>query len=171
MYKSAFIAEKDGEPELKQKLDALEIQLYRMQENVKAIAKKSSIISINQTKDENWVIVYANWQADSFQIMLHECTKPYRGKWDSAIEAEYKSETTIHINNIKGIENKGFGSVLMEHLKEIARDENKQYITGDIVERDFDHVRRLEYFYTKHYFDVKIDHWEQCGEIIWQQSQ
>lgn len=167
MNYSAFLTVEKDKIELKQELDSLEVQLFRMQNSIKEIAKKSDVISIDQTQDDNWVIIYADKQSNSFQIMLHECTKPFRGNWDSAIQAEYKNTSTLHISDIKGEQNKGFGSVLMRHLKEIARDENKQYITGDIVQRDFDHVNRLKHFYSKHYFDVKIDYQEQYGEILW----
>ncbi|WP_207667427.1 hypothetical protein [Clostridium sp. 1xD42-85] len=167
MQRTAFIENEKNKQELQEELNALEIQVLRMQENVKEIAKKAYIVSIDQTKEANWVIVYANRKANTFQLMLHECTKPFRGNWDSAIEAEYKSETTIHISDIKGEQNKGFGSVLMKHLKEIAHQENKHYITGDIVKRDFDHVERLKHFYTKHYFEISMDHNEQSGKIVW----
>ncbi|MUK89824.1 hypothetical protein GMD78_15755 [Ornithinibacillus sp. L9] len=165
--KSAFLEKEKNKEELKQELDSLEIQLFRMQNNIREIAKNSEVISIDQTKEDNWVIIYADKEEETCQLMLHNCETPYRGKWNSAIQAEYKDDNTIHIADIKGEENKGYGSILMKHLKELARDENVQFITGDIVKRDFDHVERLEYFYEKHYFDVKIDHEEQCGEIVW----
>ncbi|WP_244527666.1 hypothetical protein [Virgibacillus chiguensis] len=167
MQASAFIASEKNKQELEKELNTLEVQVFRMQQNVKEIAKQASIVSIDQTKEANWVIIYAIRKANSIQMMLHECTKPFRGKWDSAIEAEYKRENTLHISDIKGEENKGYGSVLMNHLKELAYDENKHYITGDIVKRDFDHVERLKYFYAKHYFDISIDHKEEKGKIIW----
>ncbi|WP_099156571.1 hypothetical protein [Virgibacillus ndiopensis] len=169
MTYSAFLEnenEKDKH-ELKNELDTLEMQLYRMQNNIKKIAKKWDIVSIDQARNEQWVIIYVDKKEETCQLMLHDCDSPYRGKWDSAIQAEYKNDRTIHIADIKGEENKGYGSILMKHLKELAREENVQYITGDIVKRDFDHVGRLKHFYNKHYFDVNIDHEEQCGEIVW----
>ncbi|MFD1038274.1 hypothetical protein ACFQ3N_07600 [Virgibacillus byunsanensis] len=153
--------------ELREELDTLEIQLFRMQENIKKIAKKAEVVSIDQTNDDEWVVVYADKGSETFQLMLHDCGKPYRGNWDSAIEAKYKKDHCLHIADIKGEENKGYGSILMKHLKELAREENLQYITGDLVERDFGHVNRLKHFYSKHNFDVKIDHEEQSGEIVW----
>ncbi|MDY0395278.1 hypothetical protein RWE15_13665 [Virgibacillus halophilus] len=83
------------------------------------------------------------------------------------MQAEYKGSNTLHIAAIKGEEDKGYGSILMHHLKEKARQENIQYITGDLVKRDYDHVDRLMYFYEKHSFDVTVDHDEKCGEIVW----
>ncbi|WP_200416536.1 hypothetical protein [Virgibacillus salexigens] len=170
MSYTAFVDIDRNKEELKEELDSIEFQLFRMQENVKEIAKKFEIISIDRTKEENWAVIYVDKKSTTFQIMLHECTKPFRGNWDSAIEVEYKNERTIHICDIKGEENKGFGSVLINQLKEIAREENKQFITGDIVQRDFDHVHRLKHFYCKHYFNVNIDHNQQSGEIIWTDS-
>ncbi|WP_156290290.1 hypothetical protein [Oceanobacillus salinisoli] len=167
MVYSAFLEREKSKSELKEELDTLEIQLFRMQNNIKEVAKDSEIISIDQAKDDNWVVIYADREKDLFQLMLHDCTKPFRGKWDSAIQAEYKDAHTLHIADIKGENNQGYGSVLMKHLKDVARDENIQYITGDIAERDADHFERLEYFYKKHYFDVKINYKEKCGEIIW----
>ncbi|WP_042220490.1 N-acetyltransferase [Oceanobacillus manasiensis] len=167
MVYSAFLDKEKGRDELKEELDSLEIQLHRMQNNMKEIAKKSEIISIDQANEEQWVIIYADKGKKNCQVMLHECTKPYRGDWDSAIQAEFRSDSTLHIADIKGVQNKGFGSVLMKHLKEIAREENMQFITGDIVERDFDHVNRLKHFYRKHHFNIKIDHEHLSGEIVW----
>ncbi|WP_188456047.1 hypothetical protein [Virgibacillus oceani] len=167
MAYTAFLEKEKERHELKEELDTLEMQLFRMQNNLKEIAKKWEVVSIDQARDDQWVIIYADKNEESCQLMLHDCQSPYRGKWDSAIQAEYRNEQTIHIAAIKGEENKGYGSILMKHLKEHARDENVPYITGDIVKRDFNHVDRLEHFYNKHFFDVNIDHEEQCGEIVW----
>jgi len=164
---SAFLEKEKDKAEIKEELDTLEIQLGRMQNNMKQIAKRSEVISIDRARDEQLVIIYADKKADTFQLMLHDCQSPFRGNWHSAIQAEFKGEDTLHIADIKGEQNKGYGSVLMDHLKEMARDKNIQYITGDIVARDFDHVDRLTYFYSKHDFDVKVDHEEQSGRIVW----
>jgi diamine N-acetyltransferase len=167
LTKSAFLQEVKSKDELKEELDELEIQLFRMQNNIKEIAKKSEVISIDQTPNEEWVVVYADRDKDTWQLMLHSCKRTYQGNWHSALQAEVKDDSTIHIAAIKGEENKGYGSVLMNHLKEIAKEENVQYITGDLVQRDYGHVDRLQYFYEKHNFDVTVDHTEKCGEIIW----
>ncbi|WP_404451074.1 GNAT family N-acetyltransferase [Virgibacillus necropolis] len=166
MIGTAFLEENKSKDDIKEELDTLEIQLFRMQNNIKEIAKKWEIISIDQTNDNNWVVIYADKGTEACQIMLHDCDAAFRGDWNAAIQAEYKNENTIHIADIKGQQNKGYGSILMNYLKELAHNENVQYITGDIVERDFDHVNRLMHFYRKHNFDVKIDHTEQYGEII-----
>lgn len=171
MIGTVLLEEKNKSKEnIKEELDTLEIQLFRMQNNIKEIAKKWQIISIDQTHENNWVVIYADKCVDSCQLMLHDCDATFRGNWNAAIQAEYKGDNTIHIADIKGEQNKGYGSILMNHLKELAQDENVQYITGNIVERDFDHVNRLKHFYSKHNFDVRIDHQEQYGEIIWNEG-
>ncbi|MFD1850838.1 hypothetical protein [Oceanobacillus bengalensis] len=170
MVYSAFLQEEKTKGELQEELDTLEIQLFRMQNNMKEIAKESEIVSIDQVRDDNWVIIYANKDDNSLQLMLHDCRKPYRGKWHSAIQAEFKNDNTLHIADIKGEKNQGYGSVLISHLKEMAGEENIQYITGDIAKRDADHFDRLEYFYKKHYFNVEIDHEKKCGGIIWNEG-
>ncbi|MFC4559872.1 hypothetical protein ACFO3D_16945 [Virgibacillus kekensis] len=168
MSQSVFLMEEENKTkdELKQELDSLEIQLFRMQDNIKKIARQAEIVSIDQTRHDEWVVIYADKTSENFQLMLHSSVKPFRGDWNSAIQAEFKDQN-LHIADIKGEENKGYGSILMKHLKEAAREENIQYITGDIVKRDFDHVERLKHFYSKHDFDVKIDHHNQQGEIVW----
>lgn len=170
MMGKAFLEENKSKDDIKEELDTLEIQLFRMRQNIKEIAKKWEVINIDQTNDFNWVVIYADKREEACQIMLHDCDEAFRGEWHAAIQADYKDENTIHIADIKGEQNKGYGSILMNQLKELARIENVQYITGDIVERDFDHVNRLKHFYSKHNFDVEIDHEEQCGGIVWNEE-
>ncbi|WP_284140834.1 MULTISPECIES: GNAT family N-acetyltransferase [unclassified Virgibacillus] len=167
---TVFLEEEKSKEEIKKSLDDVELQLFRMKESIKEIAKRNEVISIDQTRKDSWVVVYADRDETVCQLMLHDCQHPFRGNWDSAIQAEFQDAHTIHIADIKGKQNRGYGSVLIKHLKEIAREENVQYITGDIAERDADHFDRLTYFYRKHAFQVDIDYEEQCGEILWNDS-
>ncbi len=153
--------------EVRKDLVELEFQLFRMQENIKEISKKNQIIGIDQTKDDKWVIVSAEDNGNQCKIMINDCENPYRGKWDFSIHAVYTDEDNIHIDDIRGPANKGYGSICMNYLKEIAREQNIPYITGDIAKRDWDHVDRLVHFYEKHDFSVDIDHKERSGEIVW----
>ncbi|TYR79383.1 hypothetical protein FZC66_14830 [Priestia megaterium] len=161
-----FTKLKDAE-ELKETLDGLEFQLYRMQDNLKEIAKKYEVIGIDQPEDHNLVIVSAQNDGNECKIMINECKKAYKGVWDFAIHGVYKDDYTIHIGDIKGPVNKGYGSVCMSYLKEVALDQNIHSIKGDIAKRDWDHLDRLVHFYEKHNFNVEIDHDNQCGEIEW----
>ena len=163
----AYEEKKDPE-ELKQNLEELEFQVFRMQENMKEIAKKSQIVGIEQTREEKWVIVSIVDDGHACKIMLNDCDSAYHGHWDFSIQAKYENESTIHIGDIKGEENKGYGSICMDYLKEYAQEQNVQYIKGDLAKRDWDHLDRLIHFYEKHDFDVEVDHENQSGSIVCQ---
>lgn len=168
IHKSAFeINEKENkkESELKEEIEDLEFQMFRMQDNLKEIAKKWQVIGIEQTKASNWVIIYASDDDHTCKIMLNECDSAFRGSWDFSIHAQYSGENKIHIGDIKGPENKGYGSICMNYLKQLAKKYNIQSITGDIAKRDWNHKDRLIHFYKKHNFDVKIDKETKSGEI------
>lgn len=169
-FTSFFLAEEEtkNKEELKRELDELEVQMFRMKENMKEIAKKWQVIGIDQTKGDSWVVVYTNHDHHSCKIMLNDCESAYRGQWDFSIQATYKDDETIFIGDIKGPENKGYGSICMNYLKEFAMDQNIQYITGDIAKRDWGHVDRLIHFYQKHDFQIEIDNASKSGEIVWQ---
>ncbi|MED4125078.1 hypothetical protein P4631_01445 [Halalkalibacterium halodurans] len=154
--------------ELKEDLEDLEFQMFRMRENVKEIAKKSKVIGIEPTKGAEWVIVYLHDDGYQCKVMLTSCDSAFDGTWDFSIMASYKDEDHLHIGDIKGPENQGYGSICMKYLKEIAYEQNIRYVTGDIVKRDWDHLDRLIHFYEKHHFDVNIDTEKQAGDIVWQ---
>nr|WP_088105330.1 hypothetical protein [Halalkalibacter urbisdiaboli] len=161
----------EEKPELlKQSLEDLEFQVFRMQENLKEIAKRWQVIGIEQTKEEKWVIVYLLDDGSSCKIMLNDCESAYRGMWDFSIQAKYEDPHTIHIGDIKGEENKGYGSICMNYLKNHAKSQNVQYIKGDLAERDWDHLDRLIHFYSKHDFHVHVDYDQKFGEIKWNPS-
>ncbi len=166
MY-TAFREEQKPPEKIKEELELLEYQVFRMQENMKEIAKHWDILGIDQNKEDQWVIVYT--QKDEYQckIMLHDCDKPFRGNWDFSIQAQYTDQGSIFIGDIKGPADRGYGSICMNHLKDIARSENVASIKGDIAKRDWDHVDRLVHFYEKHHFHVEINRNHQSGEIIW----
>ncbi|WP_332631516.1 hypothetical protein [Halalkalibacter flavus] len=160
--------EKRDPVELEQNLVDLEFQMFRMQANVKEIAKKRQILGIEQTKEEKWVIVSIVDDGHACKIMLNDCESAFRGSWDFSIQAKYEDQSTIFIGDIKGEENKGYGSICMDYLKEHAQDQNVQYIKGDLAERDFDHLDRLIHFYDKHNFDIEVDHENCSGSIVCQ---
>ena len=153
--------------ELKEDLENLEFQLFRMQDNLREIAKDGQVVGIEQTKEDKWVIVSAVDDGNLCKVMLNDCEKAYKGTWDFSIQATYSDDNRIHIADIKGPANKGFGSICMKYLKEIAKEQNIPYITGDIAERDWNHVNRLIHFYEKHHFQVTVDEETKSGEIKW----
>lgn len=153
--------------ERQDELENMEFQVFRMRENMKEISKKYEIVGIDQTKQDHWVIVFKDVDDEQAQLMVNDCEGPFKGHWDSCMQLEFKDERTVHINDIKGPEDQGYGSILMNHLKDLVKEFNYQYITGDLVERDWDHLNRLTHFYEKHNFDVEVDYDHQKGEIIW----
>ncbi|WP_062047078.1 GNAT family N-acetyltransferase [Bacillus sp. JCM 19034] len=145
----------------------IEFQLFRMQQNVKEIAKDKQVIGIEQTKEEEWVIVSMMDDGNSCHIMIHQCNSAYRGHWDFMLQAQYIEEFTLFIGDIKGEENRGYGSICIDYLKDHAKDQNIHRIKGDLAKRDWDHLDRLIHFYEKHHFDVEVNEEEQFGEIEW----
>jgi len=166
-FASVFMEQETrSEEEIREELEGLEFQLFRMQDNLKEIAKRYQVLGIEQTKDSNWVIIYMVDDGASCKIMLHDCNSPYKGSEDFHIRTKYiKKKNTIHIGDIQGPENKGHGSVCMTYLKEVARERNIQYITGNIAARDWNHVDRLIHFYEKHQFQVELNEEEKNGRI------
>jgi hypothetical protein len=156
------------EKEQDNKLDRneLEFQLLRLQNDMKQIAKNYDVIGVDQTKEDNLVIVYKSEELDQCKIMINDCESRYDG-WDFAIDAVYEDENTLHIGDIKGPANKGYGSICMQYLKETAVDNNIPFIKGDIAKRDWDHVDRLIHFYEKHDFEIELDRDNKCGKIEW----
>lgn len=150
-----------------QNVEELEFQLFRMQENMKNIAKEAQVMGIDQTKEDKWVIVYSKDDGNSCRVMISDCETAYKGIWDFSIQAVYQDDETIKIGDIKGPSNLGYGSICMSYLKEIARNQNIPYITGDLAERDWDHLNRLIHFYKKHHFQVYVDRENKSGEIVW----
>ncbi|MBU9713429.1 hypothetical protein [Evansella tamaricis] len=153
--------------EIIEEFEELEFQVYRMKENLREIAKSHQVLGIDQTKEEKWVIVYAVDDGNICRIMLHDCDSPYLGKWDFSIHAQYTDDFMIHIDDIRGQENCGYGSICMKFLKEHALEQNISFITGDLVERDWDHIDRLVHFYKKHQFQIKLENDSCSGEIYW----
>ncbi|MEN0643662.1 hypothetical protein [Alkalicoccobacillus gibsonii] len=143
-----------------------EYELIRMQQNLKEIAKDHKVLGIEQTKEEKWVIVSQIDDGHTCQIMINTCTTSYPGHWEFAIQAEYYNSFYLHIDDIKGEENRGFGSICMNYLKEHASRQNVQKITGDLVKRDWGHRDRLIHFYEKHDFEVEIDEEKLNGSIV-----
>ena len=149
-----------------QTISDAEYELIRMQQNLKEIAKDHKVLGIEQTKEEKWVIVSQLDDGHTCQIMINTCTSSYQGHWEFAIQAEYYDSYSLHIDDIKGEENRGFGSICMHYLKEHASRQNIQQITGDLAKRDWQHLDRLIHFYRKHDFEVDVNYDQNYGSII-----
>jgi hypothetical protein len=156
----------EKEDAIKLEREELDFQLLRMQNDMKQIAKEYDVIGVDQTKKDNLVIVFKTEELNQCKIMINDCETRYDG-WDFSIDAVYEDMETIHIGDIKGPANKGYGSICMHYLKETAIDNNIPVIKGDIAKRDWGHVDRLIHFYEKHDFKVELDTENKCGKIEW----
>lgn len=80
---------------------------------------------------------------------------------------EVKEKCSVYIHDIRspGGVNKGYGSVAMRAL--ITHSINKGYlgITGCLSYHDRDHISRLNSFYKKNSFDIKLNSTEDSGMI------
>lgn len=169
MYTPALLERKQdkNKQDLIDEFDDLQFQVFRMKENMEKIAKRWHIIGIDQTKHDKWVIIYSSDDGNVCKIMAHDCESPFNGKWDFSIHARYGQDFSMHIDDIKGPENQGFGSICMKYLKAYSTEQNIHTITGNISRRDRDHLDRLVHFYKKHHFTVTLQHSEYEGELIW----
>ncbi|WP_429875935.1 hypothetical protein [Fictibacillus sp. NRS-1165] len=147
--------------------NSLEFQVLRMQNDLKQIAKKWDILGVEQTKDEHLTIVYKLENKHQCKIMLNDCSTSFQGIWDFSIDAIYEDSDSIFIGDIRGPANRGYGSICIQYLQELAKDQNIPYIRGDIAPRDWDHVNRLVHFYEKHHFSVHLDEESKSGKIVW----
>ncbi len=76
------------------------------------------------------------------------------------------AEQTLLIGDIESeIENKGYGSILMNNIINIAVMLEADSITGKLAETDSDHFDKLKYFYEKYGFIVKISDPSKTGTI------
>ncbi|MCK6257266.1 hypothetical protein LCY76_11730 [Fictibacillus sp. KIGAM418] len=152
---------------VEQARNSLEFQVLRMQNDLKEIAKKWDVLGVEQTKDDHLTIVYKLENKHQCKIMLNDCSTSFQGIWDFSIDAIYDSNDSIFIGDIRGPANMGYGSICIQYLKELAKDQNIPYIKGDIAPRDWDHVNRLVHFYEKHHFSVQLDNESKSGSIVW----
>ncbi|GAF64518.1 hypothetical protein BTS2_1411 [Bacillus sp. TS-2] len=151
---------------LEEKIEDMEFQFYRLQDNLKKIAKQWKVLGFEEYQDNKWVVVSVVDDANVCKIMLNTCEQSFLGHWDFTIQAQYLNDYTIHIGDIIGEPNKGFGSICMRYLKEYASSKNIQIIEGDIAKRDWGHLDRLTHFYKKHRFQIELDNENKQGKII-----
>jgi GNAT superfamily N-acetyltransferase len=88
----------------------------------------------------------------------------------------YNPIKVIELADIDIIENmsaRGYGSILLKALLEIAHDKGVERINGWISSVDIEHLERLKHFYIKHGFHIKIDDdyknnkSNKIGELYW----
>ncbi|MBD5018759.1 hypothetical protein GUF50_04770, partial [Xanthomonas citri pv. citri] len=85
--------------------------------NMKDLSKDAKVLGIDQSKHDEWMIVSSIDDGQTCKIMLTDCKTAYRGKGCFSLVASYKDDA-IHIGDIKGPPNHGFGSICMKYLKD-----------------------------------------------------
>ena len=74
---------------------------------------------------------------------------------------------SLFIGDIKSDpEDKGYGSIAMKSVVYIAETLGAGEVHGNLASTDQDHFDKLEYFYTKHGFDVTFDEPRTSGKIF-----
>lgn len=158
---------------LKEKISSLEEQFFILKKYIKYFREKGcEVIDLENVKDE-WFVLYKLDTRATLYIMLNKLDK-FRADWIFGIlssiytDFDNKSYKYVHIGDIQGSEiNNGYGSLLMCYLQKEVVKQNFAYIQGKIVSSDWDHIDRLEHFYKKHGFTVKLDHYNKTGDIKW----
>lgn len=85
-------------------------------------------------------------------VIRAECKNRIYGKMDCTINRELK---VIVLNDIQCKKNnKGYGSLMMDKLIEIAKKEKFLFIEGWLSKVDMNHVDRLYHFYEKFGFQI-----------------
>ena len=79
----------------------------------------------------------------------------------------YKNDRVILIGDIEAhVENRGYGSIMLSNILNLAYKLNIQEIKGNLTAADSDHFDKLEHFYKKHGFEVKFFEGKASGRIL-----
>lgn len=79
----------------------------------------------------------------------------------------YIDKKRILIGDIEAFkENRGYGSIMIRNIIELAKQVGVIEITGNLTSTDGDHFDKLEHFYTKHGFEVHFFDNRSWGKII-----
>lgn len=78
----------------------------------------------------------------------------------------YASEKRLLIGDIEAyVENKGYGTIMLENIIKLARQVDVREIRGNLSEVDSDHFDKLEYFYGKHGFTTRFNKLRTNGTV------
>jgi hypothetical protein len=122
---------------------------------------------LDEATDGKWFVSGPNVsdakETHSVVLCMYNCKKGLVSK----VMAVYdETKNTIFIGDIKSeIENKGYGSIIMTNIIKIAEILKVKTIAGNLAETDSDHFDKLEHFYKKYDFIVKINSSGKTGTI------
>lgn len=143
-------------------------------EKINLIARDEDkiFLGIDENKETSLVIIYMECDIppNEFNIIVENT---YTIKKDIVYKLEFEfldNNSKIHIIDNHAThynKNKGNGSIGLKHLTYIAKAKNCKKITGSISFTDWDRVNILEKFYKNQGFEVKLDHENKHGYIVW----
>lgn len=145
--------------------DQLEKKVDTLQYNMnKLIELDSNILAMEKDKLGDPIIVYTYSENENSRDVYIKDSHSKLKEWDFAILSTYhSSEKTLHIEEISGTTiNQGYGTIALNHLKEIAHSLRVKKITGQI-KGDLEHYERVEHFFKKHGFSISTD----TGYVEW----
>lgn len=100
----------------------------------------------------------------SFVIRLSTDMKGVVCRANLALNLEANS---MLIGDIKSnVENRGYGSLVLKNIIKQAKEIGVKEVVGNLSKIDSDHFDKLEYFYSKHGFDVSFYNSRTEGRIV-----
>lgn len=73
-----FTAEERDQKELEKELHKLEFQIFRMRENLIDVSKDARVLGIDQSNNDDWIIVSSIDDGQTCKIMLTDCESAYQ---------------------------------------------------------------------------------------------
>lgn len=142
-----------------------EIKSYRkVNEGLKEIIERErqNTCKLAFDKDLNPIIIVSNSHDNSFmgdEVINLRVLCPMSGnRHELLVNASiHNRESKLHIDDIQGGYNKGYGTAAMQELFEIAKRKSLTKLTGNLEFGDLnDHKDRLIHFYKKFGFSVTL---------------
>ncbi len=139
----------------------------RFEQNLDYEGRQGTILEVDP--ERQWFVALADHKFDDFRkfgapmvILFQRRSSTSIARARLVIDPK-KSE--LFIGDFESdIENKGYGSILLRNVIELARTINVSRITGNLSAVDSDHFDKLKYLYSKHGFKVNIS--EKTGTIL-----
>ena len=137
--------------------------LLSLIEKVNQLIKNGyKVLGVEKAEKGGWIIIF------SYLDYI------YIGQWHGNFNNQVLSlayslnpeKKRIVIDDIQTTEfNKGYGSIAMKYLFDLAKKQNVEIISGWISSEDWDHINRLKRFYEKNGFILTLNYETMRGSI------
>ena len=131
----------------------------RFEQNLEYEGRQGTILEVDPKRQ--WFVALADHKVEDFRefgapmvILFQRRSSTSIARARLVIDPK-KSELFIG-DYESDIENKGYGSILLRNVIELARTINVSRITGNLSAVDSNHFDKLEYLYSKYGFKVNI---------------